>query len=86
MADDNDEKITREKKAIESLRGATASMKIALERISALESALRRAADTIEFSKHYVGDRSYVYRTDSSQQTTVHDYLSREAAEARKIL
>lgn len=58
---DCEEKLAREKAAVDSMRNAKANMDQALDRIATLERALSALADRMARTKDYVGRSAYIY-------------------------
>lgn len=57
-----EERIAKEKAALESMRNAQSNMRYAIERISTLETALAVAIESLESYSKYIPSRSYTYR------------------------
>lgn len=79
---DHEEKLAREKAAVDSMRNAKANMDQALDRIATLERALSTAADRMQRFKGYVGSHAYVY----AGQKTVHQEIDEAVSSARSAL
>lgn len=77
-----EEKMAREKAAVDSMRNAKANMDQALDRIATLERALSAAADRISRFKGYVGSHVYVYQG----QRTAHQEMDAAISDARSVL
>lgn len=84
MTDATEEKIARDKAAVDAMRNAKSNMDAALARISALESALQNARDHLLQSKGYIAAGVYTYPGQS--QSTVHDRIDGYIAAANKAL
>lgn len=54
MTDITEEKVARDKAAVDAMRNAKANMDYALTRISTLERALKDARDAIAHAKGYI--------------------------------
>ena len=74
MAVSLDEKIQRDKEAVDKMRGAQAAMRSALDRIDALERALVCAKSELSVAKGYVGPSVYIY-TDGGNKKSVQDQI-----------
>lgn len=84
MSDVTEEKIARDKAAVDAMRNAKSNMDYALARISTLESALNNARDAIRQAKGYIAAGVYTY--PGQHQSTVHDRLDAYIAAADKAL
>lgn len=85
MTDVSEEKIARDKAAVDAMRNAKSNMDAALTRISTLEAALGRARDDLTRTKSFIGTHVYTYGA-SGNQRTVHDYIDDMVSSATKAL
>jgi len=65
----DDERIAREKAAIEKMRGAQSAMSTALSRIDELERALQTAIAALRTAKGYIGENAHVYNRDCATKS-----------------
>ena len=84
MTDATEEKIARDKAAVEAMRNAKSNMDAALTRIATLESALGTARDNLRLTKDYIGRGAYTYPGNVSR--TCHDAIDEMIAKAAKAL
>jgi hypothetical protein len=85
MTDATEEKIARDKAAVDAMRNAKSNMDAALARIATLEQALSYARDNLGRTKQYIGASNYVW-SSSSERQTVHDAIDTMVAHATKAL
>ena len=84
MTDATEEKIARDKAAVDAMRNAKSNMDAALARIATLEAGLERARANLTRTKDYIGRGAYTYPGNVSR--LVHDAIDEMAAEAAKAL
>ena len=84
MTDATEEKIARDKAAVDAMRNAKSNMDAALARINTLECALERARANLTRTKDYIGRGAYIYPGNVSRP--VHDAIDEMAADAAKAL
>jgi len=78
----SEEKIARDKAAVDAMRNAKSNMDAALARISTLETALAYARDNLSRVKGYISPNVYTY----GAQGTVHAAIDDMIAHAAKAL
>jgi hypothetical protein len=84
MADDTARQ-AESRAAVESLKGARASMGLVLERVRVLENALSSASSTIGALKGYISPNCYAYPSSSSPKK-VHDLADAGIADIARVL
>lgn len=77
-----EQKLQDEKAAVDSIRNAQNHMLAALNRINALETGLRNAADNLERCKGMMPRDAYPYNSTKR----LHDVIDEWVATARKLL
>lgn len=85
MAEATEEKIARDKAAVDAMRNAKSNMDAALARITTLEQALAYARDNLVRTKQYIGAPNYTYPA-SGNAVTVHASIDAMVAHATKAL
>lgn len=77
-----EQQLQSEKEAVDSIRNAQNHMLTALNRITALETGLRNAADSLERCKGMMPRDAYPYNSTKR----LHDVVDEWIATARKLL
>jgi hypothetical protein len=85
MTDAHDEKVARDKAAVDAMRNAKSNMDAALARITTLEQALTYARDNLGRTKQYIGASNYVW-SGSNERQSVHDAIDQMVSHATKAL
>lgn len=82
MSEKTEEKIAKEREAVDAMRNAKANMTGALDRIATLEAALSRAIQSLSTAKRYIAPDLYPYRSEKSAR----DQVDEAIAHATKLL
>lgn len=85
MSDIDEQRVAKDKAAIEAMKNAKANMGVAINRIETLESALRMARLRLKDTKEHIGRNSYAY-TSSGPQKTVHDVIDEQLAAIDSVI
>ena len=84
MTDKTEEKIAKERAAVEAMRNAKANMTVAISRIETLERALKCAQDALTQCKGYIGASAYTW--GDNNRITCHDKINNAVADIAKVL
>lgn len=82
MENTEEQRLEEQKQIIASMRNAQKNMQQALNRITALEGALKSAANSIDDLKRYLPEHGYTYRGEKKIRSLADDY----AKSARELL
>lgn len=86
MSEAAEEQVAREKAQVAAMRNAQSMMSAVIARNTALEGALKNAADQLASTKNYISDKVYCWASDNRAQQTVHARVDSQVAELRKVL
>lgn len=85
MSEFDEQKVAKEKAAIDAMKNAKSNMATAISRIETLEMALQSARDRLSKTKGYIGPDCYAWSANGSQRR-VHEVINDQLADIDKIL
>jgi hypothetical protein len=84
--DASEEKIARDKAAIDAMKNAKVNMGAALDRVAVLERTLSSAISSLRQAEENISPKVYCYQTDGQKNRTVHESIEAQIAEYSKVL
>lgn len=81
---DSEEKLAKERASVAAMKNAQSNMSAVLDRVSTLESCLRRVQSQLSRTKGYIGSSAYVYTENN--RVSCHKEIDEYLAEIAKVL